>query len=119
MGLLDGQIQSIIGTAVDFVLLDATLTQVSGDDPSDYVPGTGITPVETDYACRGFVEDDVQRYLDSGIISKGDRVVMLTQTSLGVTPMEGDKITIRGFESTVLSIGQDPAQATWVLGVSP
>jgi hypothetical protein len=119
MGLLDGQIQEIIDRETKFLMLDATLTQVSGDDPSDYQPGTGITPIRTDYPCRGYVQDDVQRYLDSGMISKGDRAITLTQLSLAVTPAEGDKITIRGSESTVLSIGQDPAQATWVLGVSP
>jgi hypothetical protein len=119
VGLLDGQIRSLVGTALNFLMLDVTLTQETDDAPGDYVAGTGITPTTTDYSCRGFVEDDVQRYLDTGLISKGERVVTILQTSLSVSPAEGDTVTIRSTESRVESVGQDPAQATWVLGVSP
>jgi hypothetical protein len=97
-------------------MLDLTVTQVV---EGSYVPGTGQTNTETDYACKGFVEDDVQRYIDTGLVSRGDRALTILQGSLAVTPETGDKVTIRGVESTVQSVGQDPAQATWVLGVSP
>jgi hypothetical protein len=115
MGLLDGTLQSIIGSAVDFILYDITLSR----ETVTHTVGTGSTTASTDYSCRGFVDTDVQTYLEQKIINEGDRVVLITQTSLSVSPVKGDKITARGKVSTVMDVGQDPAQATWVLGVSP
>lgn len=116
MGLLDGGIQALVGSALSSLLLDVTYTDVT---PGGYTPGTGQTNTETDYSCKGFVEDDTQIYIDRGLIAVGDRVVTITQTSLSVTPAKGDKVTIRGVTSTVQDIAQDPAQATWILGVTP
>ena len=116
MGLLDGDIQAIANAALSPFMLDLTVTQVV---EGGYVPGTGQTNTETDYSCKGFVEDDVQRYIDLGLVRGGNRVVTILQGSLTITPAEGDKVTVRGSESTVSSVAQDPAQATWVLGVSP
>lgn len=116
MGLLDGDIQAIANSALSPFMLDVTVTQVA---EGDYVPGTGRTNTETDYSCRGFVEDDAKRYIDLGLVQRGDRVITILQGSLSITPSDGDKVTIRSVESTVQSVSQDPAQATWMLGVSP
>ena len=119
MGLLDGDIQTIAHSALASIMLDATVTQETDDDPSDYTPGTGLTPTSTDYTCKGFVEDDAQRYIDQGLITQGDRVVTILQGSLSITPKAGDKVTIRSTTSTIDDVGQDPAIATWILGVTP
>jgi len=116
MGLLDGGIQTIAHNALAGIMLDVTLTDVV---EGTYVPGTGKTNTETDYACKGFVEDDAQRYKDTGMVTDGERVVTILQGSLSITPDVGDKLTIRSSESLVKSVAQDPAQATWVLGVTP
>lgn len=116
MGLLDGGIQTIVNGAADFLMLDVTFTTVV---EGAYVPGTGQVNVETNYACRGFVEEDAKRYIDLGLVQRGDRVITLLQPSLSVTPSDGDKVTIRSVVSTVQSVAQDPAEATWILGVSP
>jgi len=116
MGLLDGDIATIVNGAISGLLPTVTVTQVV---EGDYVPGTGVTNVETEYTGRGFVEEDVQRYIDSGLINSGTRVITLTQGSLSCTPAKGDKVTARGVESVVQDVGQDPAAATWVLGVTP
>ena len=115
MGLLDGTLKQIIGSAVDFVMYDLTLTR----ETVTHTVGTGSTTASTDYSCRGFVDTDLQAYFDQKLINEGDRVVLITQTSLSITPVKGDKVTIRGKSSTVVDVNQDPAQATWVLGVSP
>ena len=116
MGLLDGDLQTIAYNALKSIMLDVTLTQVA---EGTYVPGTGRSNTDTDYSCKGFVEDDAKRYIELGLVQRGDRVITILQGSLSVTPADGDKVTIRSEESTVQSVGQDPAQATWVLGVSP
>ncbi len=117
MGLLDGAIQSIVGAALKGVALDLTLTQETG---GTYVPGSGISgDTSTAYACKGFVDDEIGTYQESGMVTKGDRVVILLQSELSATPTVGDKITARGTQSTIESVRQDPAIATWVLGVSP
>ena len=116
MGLLDGDLQAIAHSALAGIMLDVTFTDVV---EGTYVPGTGKTNTETDYVCKGFVEDDAQRYKDTGLVTDGERVVTILQGSLSVTPDVGDKLTIRSAESIVRSVAQDPAQATWVLGVTP
>jgi hypothetical protein len=116
MGLLDGDIQSIVQSALAPFMLDVTYTDVV---EGDYIVGTGKVSTETDYDCKGMVEDDAQRYKDLGLVKDGNRVVTILQGSLSVTPEIGDKVTIRSVESLVGSVAQDPAQATWVLGVTP
>jgi hypothetical protein len=116
MGLLDGDIATIVDGALSGILLDVTVTQVV---EGSYTPGTGVTNTETEYSGKGFVEEDVQRYIDTGMLNGGTRVITLTQGSLSITPAKGDKVTIRGTESVVQDVAQDPAAATWVLGVTP
>lgn len=116
MGLLDGQIQSIVNSALSPLLLDLTFIDVV---EGTYSIGTGKTNTETSYSCKGLVEDDAKRYQDLGLVREGDRVVTILQGSLSVTPEIGDKVTVRSVTSTVASVAQDPAQATWVLGVTP
>ena len=108
MGLLDGDISTIVDGALSGLLMDVTVTQVT---EGTYTPGTGVTNTETEYSGKGFVEDDAQRYIDNGMINSGNRVVTLTQGSLSITPAKGDKVTIRGKESVVQDVGQDPAAA--------
>ena len=116
MGLLDGAIQTIANAALTPFMLDVTFTDVV---EGTYTPGSGRTNIETDYSCKGFVEEDAKRFIDLGLITDGDRVVTILQGSLSVTPALGDKVTARSVESMVKSVGQDPAQAIWILGVSP
>lgn len=117
MGLLDGVIRQVIGAGLKGIMLDLTLTQTTGDS---YTPGTGLSGgTSTDYACKGFVDDEIGTYQESGLVTSGNRVVILLQTECAATPTEGDKLTARGVQSTIESVRQDPAQATWILGVSP
>ena len=116
MGLLDGDISTIVHGALSGILLDVTVTQVT---EGTYTPGSGVTNTEVEYTGKGFVEEDIQHYIDSGQLNAGTRVVTLTQGSLSITPAKGDKVTIRSKESVVQDVSQDPAVATWILGVSP
>lgn len=116
MGLLDGDIAAIAYTSLAPIMLDVTFTDVV---EGTYTPGSGRTNTETDYSCKGFVEEDAKRFIDLGLITSGNRVVTILQDSLTVTPEQGDKVTARSVTSIVQSVSQDPAQATWILGVSP
>ena len=116
MGMLDGDLAAIAHSALQGFMLDVTLTQVI---EGGYVTGSGRSNTETDYACKGFVEADAKRYIDLGLVQRGDRVITILQDSLSITPADGDKVAIRGATSTVQSVSQDPAAATWILGVSP
>ena len=116
MGLLDGGIASMAHSALAPFMLDMTLTRVTS---GDYEVGTGRTNTETDYSCKGVVEADAKRYIDTGMIESGNRVATILQNSLTVTPKVGDTLLARSVSGIVQSVGQDPAQATWILGVTP
>jgi hypothetical protein len=118
-GVLDGSIQSLVGSAADFLMLDMTLTQKSS---RTYTPGSGVSEVETDYAVRGFVDTASQRHIELGLVERGDRVITLLQAQdpAGLSLISpGDEITVRGVTSIVKGVERDPAQATWVLYCSP
>lgn len=83
----------------------------------------GRTIVETDYACRGFI--DYQRLADAAgtVTANGTKVIVLLGNSIngGATaPQPGDRITIEGIKYHVADdteIDRDPASATYTCEV--
>ena len=125
-----GKISDIIGKTLPAVKLTHGITYTVVDpggtfDPSD---PTGNTPTATDYSVQGFVDEDMERYRQAGVVTLGQRVVLLTRKSCddagltlrsGTVEAEGDKVLARGITSVVKEVGTDPASALWVLGVTP
>ena len=103
-------------TGVLLAGLAAVLGDV-GDSPA------GKTIVETDYACRGFI--DYQRLADAAgtVTENGTKVIVLFGNSIngGATaPRPGDRITIEGTKYHIADdaeIDRDPASATYTCEV--
>lgn len=117
--LLEGPISDIAFAAANFILLDAVYHV---ETPGVHDPATGLTGAGSvvDHPCRGFVEASMKDYVDRGIITEGERAVLIFQRSLSVVPVPGQSITIRGIRSVIQDVGEDDgAEVLWVLGVSP
>lgn len=123
MGLLDGQIQTIIGDAMGFLMLDATIHQETAEtfdpDTGEVTPGTVTS---TAVARVGFPDVDIEQYRADALLQADERLLLLLQKPLvdaGLTLKQGDEITMRGVKSRVLRLVEDPAQATLEVVVKP
>lgn len=107
-------VRAIAGSSLDFVMDTFTVTV----DPQ----GT-----DTDYTCRGWVEDDQERYRERGLtIESGDAVIGLLQaqsaTLTDISPndhIEGpsDSNHRASKKGVIRDVLADPANATWMLSV--
>lgn len=108
-------IKSVVGSSMDFLMDDYTVTvDPQGDN--------------TTYSCRGVVSDDLERHRERGlVVETGERVIILLQAQTPtLTDIQvGDYIegptnnSNRSEKSVIKSIVRDPADATWVLAVAP
>lgn len=115
MGLLDTQVRSLVGTALAPILLDLTYTPPSTGGTMSGGAWVGAT-AGTAQTCKGVVDSDVSELVPDPAGRKASyRRVLITQTSLAVTPVAQGKVTARGQAFTVLRVEQDPASATWEL----
>jgi hypothetical protein len=115
MGLLDVDIRSIVGAALTDILLDLTYTPPSTGGTMVGGAWVGATAGSA-RTCKGLVDADVHSLLPDPTTRKAKhRRVLITQTSLAVTPEPGGKVTARSLALTVLQVSQDPAGATWEL----
>jgi hypothetical protein len=114
VSLLEGSLAATIGRAFTPLFLDAVLTRdtVSSNSP-DIDSFDPPPPTSTDYTCKAIVENYRDRYATDTMISERDRKVLILATSLALTPIEGDRVTIRGITFTVLDVVTDPAIAVW------
>lgn len=115
MGLLD-TIPQIVGSALTGILPRGVYTAPSSGGSMVGGAWVGATAGAT-HECDCLVDDDVKDLVESmgGPRKMTHRRVLITQTSLAVTPETGGKVTARGETLTVLYRRQDPASATWEL----
>lgn len=124
MGLLDGDLADLVGSAlVDAGLsLPAVLTRVT-PGARDPLHVTAATPATTvDHACQGFVAK-LDSYLIRGTLITGvTRVVKLYGSTIagGAVPAPRDRITIEGTVSVIVddaggmsAVSRDPARAVY------
>lgn len=123
MGLLDGQLQTIISGATRFMMLDATIHQTAegtfdpstGEVSDDTVTSTTVTQV-------GFPDTAIDMYRADSLLDSGERMILLLQKPLidaGLTLVKGDEITMRSIRSEILEAFEDPAEATVTCKVKP
>lgn len=130
-GLEPGEIHGILADALEDAELVYDIT-VKVETPGTYTPGGGaVTVVVQEFTVRGFEDTMAESYIRGGLISTGDRAVLITQQSAidsGLTaavatqkmsPGLNDQVLCRGKEGSIKDVGQDPARGLWVLGVSP
>lgn len=116
MSILEGELAEIIGDAIGGADLfyDAVLsrTTITGGDPYD--PGSGVETTET-FACQAFEDTYSIFERQNTLIQAGDVKVVVLAITLATTPTTADKITTRGVARSIVSVGRDPAGATWTL----
>lgn len=108
---LQGSLAATIGKAFNSLFLDAVLTRdvaVISPDPADPLP-----PTQATYGCKGIVQAYSDYFRKNDLVQASDRKVLILAVSLGIRPLEGDRITIRGITFTAISVSTDPAEACW------
>lgn len=115
--LLKGPIAKQVAKALQKagLTLPATLTKATAGTrtPGDISGGTN--PSTTDYAAQGYIDSYAIALIDGTLILENDRKITLLGASIagGVTPANGDKITIDGTTYRVIRVDRDPASATY------
>lgn len=87
---------------------------VRGEDPAN---STKTITVDTDYPCRGFIDEFKDEWVNGTTVKVNDRKIVILGASLpiGVVPEPGDKILAEGKSWTIVKEGvkRDPAAATY------
>lgn len=124
MGLLDGELAGIVGTA----LVDAglskpgTLTKVTPTARDPAHPTTGTAPSTTSVTFQGLVASFTPYQIANTVITGATRLVKVFGSTLpsGVVPAPGDLITIEGLTSTIVNddgakkaVSRDAASAVY------
>jgi hypothetical protein len=120
VSILESQLKSIIGNAMAFLFLDATLTRDVEGTVTD--PADPPTPTQATYTCKAIEEEYSAGLLAGGQVSSNDIQVLILASTLAVDPIPGDRITIRGVTRQIVPTGttglsgvrSDPARATWL-----
>jgi len=113
MGLLDGELKTIIGDATSFLFLDYVLvrkTLVEADDP--WNPPTEI---ETEYSCKAIVTRFKRYEIDDDKVLATDNKILFLANSLSVEPAIDDLVYRSGETrryKIVAPVRKDPAGAT-------
>lgn len=112
MSILEGELAEQIGEA----LIDADIpfaltvsrTEIVGGVPWD--PGSG-TPETVNYPAKGYVDTFEDSYIAGGLVQQGDVKVVIVANTLSITPVPGDKVTVRDETLNVINVSADPALA--------
>ncbi|MCP1550707.1 MULTISPECIES: hypothetical protein [Methylorubrum] len=119
MSFLD-DLPEILADALGDDFREATLIRsAAADGDSPWNPGV---PSEQRYPCRAIHDEWGASYRSGGLVTGKDWKILVLAATLGVEPVEGDRIVLEGITLTVVSEGgsqpavtSDPANATWVL----
>lgn len=109
-------IAGIIDKAMSQGLLPATLTKVTLGARTDGSLTSGKAKTETNYTCRGFIDEYTDKQMDGTIIKSGDRKIVLIGDSIqgGAVPDVDDFITIEGRRFQIVGpVKRDPAKAAY------
>lgn len=112
---LDGSLAATIGKSFNKLFLDATLERDVPQDSPAPEPGNPPVTITVQYACKGITEEFSDFYKLQSLVQANERKILILAASLSTEPKAGDRVTIRGAKYTVVSVGTDPAKATWEL----
>lgn len=121
---LSGALAAQIYKGMRKLFLDATLTRDVPGTATDLADPPAPTP--TDYSCKAIHDTYSAYHRASGLVNEGDVKIIILVGSLSITPLAGDRITIRGKTFSLVKTDTDPALATWecqargaVIGLAP
>ena len=109
---------AIVGSAIDPAMQDASLLVVTVGARNSTTSTKGLTISKEAVPCRGYVEDFAESQIDGTLITRNDRLVTLTASSLGTrVPREKDEVTVEGSTYQIRRVTRDPAGAVYRLTV--
>ena len=119
VSILADALAQTIANAASFIFLDATLTrdvQGTATDPAD-----PPAPTQVSYSCKAIEDTYSAGQRANGLVTADDVKILILAKTLAVSPLSGDRITIRGITRQVVPMGtsglpgvqSDPARATW------
>lgn len=111
---LAGSIATSVYSGLKNLFLDGTLTKDTASSNSPDIDSFDPpAPTATAYTCKVMVETYSQFLRAGGTVKANDHRVLILTNSLSVTPVPGDRVTVRGVMFTVIEVSADPALATW------
>jgi hypothetical protein len=113
MGLLDGEIATLVGDALDFMLLDGTLRREVSTTVDSL--GNPVLSTPATYTFRGFDDEYTAAYRAMAGIPERDIKIVVAGSSIATVPLQNDKVTIRGAWYQVRKVVTDPARAVYEL----
>lgn len=113
--IFNADIANIINNALGPLVFDQTLIKITSiRDPSD---STARIRNETQYPCKGFVDDFKDAFINGTIVKMTDRKIVILGASLpsGIEPEPQDEIFAENTTFTIVTDGvvRDPAGATF------
>ena len=113
--IFNANIASIVNKALGPLVFNQVLTKsVKTEDPAD---STKVITVETDYPCKGFIDEFKDEWVNGTTVKVNDRKIVILGDSLatGIVPEPGDKILAEAKSWTIVKEGvkRDPAGATY------
>ena len=114
---LSGSIASSVYSGLKGLFLDATLTRDTFTASSPDVSFDPADPTQTTYTCKA-VNDQTRTFTTpDGLVSRRSASILILANSLSVTPIDGDRITIRSTTYRIGIVLIDPANACWICEV--
>ena len=114
MGLLDGGIKQIIGSALNSTFLDFVLVKSTTTAPTN--PWENPTATETEYACKAIITKFKYHEIDGEKIKAEDHKILFLADSMTVEPAIDDRIYRVGETNRYLIVSpvrKDAAGATF------
>jgi hypothetical protein len=112
---LEGSLAKTIGKTFNNLFLSATLSREVAIDSPAPEPGEPAQTVTQTFSCKAITEEFSDYYKLQNLVQANERKILVLADSLNTEPKQNDKITIRNKTYTVVSVGTDPAKATWEL----
>lgn len=113
--IFKANIAKLINKHLGPLVFDQVLTKgVKTKDPTN---STKIITVDTDYTCKGFIDEFKDEWVNGTTVKVNDRKIVILGDSLdvGIVPEPGDKILAEGTTWIIVKDGvkRDPAGATY------
>lgn len=114
---LSGSLADQLYKGLKGLFLDATLTRDTFTASSPDVAFDPSDPTQTEYECKA-VNDKTRTFTTpDGLVTRRSASILILANSLSVTPVDGDRVTIRSVTYRLGLVEIDPAQACWICEV--
>ena len=118
MGLLDGGIKQIIGSALNSTFLDFVLVKSTNTEPTN--PWENPTVVDATYPCKAIITQFKYHEIDGEKIKAEDHKIVFLADSMAIEPAIDDRVQRVGETRRYLIVSpvrKDPAGATFTAQV--